>query len=438
MNKQFLQKLDKSETARVSESINSQKAVDADHVKLDRIFRNDQIYEILVNGNNPILGGFNASSLPSVSVFYERILSPVCPRCDCVNQPNLIEPYLERGLVIPILTSMYRHYPTHFVETILRYPHLSFPEFDAYRTTRLRQMESGYYCPHCDRKAIKQFMSMARRVVVKTRLDQILSALLDAEPFLPPERSLVDLMKECILKGDNRGLNEAIFTIHNAAFFRAAEACSAIPQLSLSDKMLRRSPSKPKLNIPQVPFETVDVRDSVLSGLKLAYNPTIPLETYLDIIEPRRRTISHLVRGITAKANPPSREFLSNLQGEIERINVEVREIKASKKAQVLSLLTNFFSQNKEVMGGLLTGAVLGFRELGLIGCASGSLLGSIGTGTLKKFGHIKVPSEAKELEQKIVQRIEPGFEKVLSFYLSKDIRAIQVWQLQRRIKSVN
>jgi hypothetical protein len=437
MNKQYLKKLDKAEDARVASALNNQKIRDPDDLDFEPIFRNETVFKEIGGGGNPILAGYNHSILPSVSMFYDRILLQVCQACPCAKQPNLIEPYLERGLVIPILPGSYVYYPPDFVDTILRYPHISSAEFEIFRTYSLFRQENTYICPHCRERERTKYLPALNRLLPGSEFKaQISSALIDASPFLPSELVLVDEMRRQLAAKDKRRLLAVLSLIRSVGFFRTAQAFSAIPQVSLSEVERLEKASKVDPEAITGEYEIMDIRNSVLNGLRLAYNPAIPVDTYLDIIEPRRRTISHIVTDMIAKSKPSSQEFLSNLQSEVEHVNSEVRDIKSSKRTKMFGLTTGFLSQNKEIIAGCLGGAITGLKEFGIIGCASGSLMGSLGLGALKKLGQIKVPAEATEMKRMIFEGLEPSIEKFLSFYLSRDLTAVQVWQLQRKISA--
>jgi hypothetical protein len=159
MNKQYLQKLSKAENVRVAGAINSQKARDVSDVDFEPIFRNEVIYKALRKGRNPPVAGFTESMLPSISMFYDHILLQVCRTCACAKRPSLIEPYLEKSLVIPLLPGDYDDSPPDFVDTILRYSHMSSAEYQMCRTLSLFRQEDTYFCSHCVSSVESQCMS---------------------------------------------------------------------------------------------------------------------------------------------------------------------------------------------------------------------------------------------------------------------------------------
>jgi hypothetical protein len=181
-------------------------------------------------------------------------------------------------------------------------------------------------------------------------------------------------------------------------------------------------------------FEVPDVKESIMKGLKISYDASIPLETYLDIICERKSAIKGIVEKIMVAAEPEKETFLSNLRAEIEKINQEVEGINSSRKRIIFDLSTNFAVQNKgSIVAGLITAATLGTMGLGFIGCGAGVVLG-IGTKLVSKRADISIPEEADTIRRQLRAFIEPSYEQLMAKTLSSNVQAIQLWRIKKRL----
>jgi hypothetical protein len=77
--------------------------------------------------------------------------------------------------------------------------------------------------------------------------------------------------------------------------------------------------------------------------------------------------------------------------------------------------------------------AGLGLAGQGLAACSSASA--GLFSKLVGKYAGISPPKEAEDLKQAISKIFEPGYEKLLAHYLSKDIEIIQVWRVQEALK---
>jgi hypothetical protein len=113
MKKGYLTHVSKDEWARVDaivESSSSRKQA------VRGLFRNKSVSRSFESGTRSLVHGYEAQVLPSVGLFYDVVLLDVCPSCSCVVKPALLEPFLERNLVVPMLRADYEKYPVEFAE----------------------------------------------------------------------------------------------------------------------------------------------------------------------------------------------------------------------------------------------------------------------------------------------------------------------------------
>jgi hypothetical protein len=331
-----------------------------------------------------------------------------------------------------MLRADYEKYPVDFAETVLRYPHLSNAERYSFRRLRL---EVGL-CPHCQEDLRKKVISTAERSfrdpTLTARLDKLLSELFGyLDPFGEPEGLLVQEFENEIRQRDLTAALRTIPLVDAVEWFRTAQAYSSAPQISFErvqaiDRLLEKNPQLSR------PYSITDINESILNGLRLSYNASVPLETYLDIVLSRRDKIRRIVTDIVQRSKPSGKTFYSNIQGEIEKVNEEVRSISSSKRMKLLNFVTSFVSGNASVILGCLSGAALGLKELGPVGCLSGTILGWGGGKLLSKGRRIAMPSETKQIKLSLQRGAEPLFEKLLARYLARNVQVVQVWQLQK------
>lgn len=436
MNKQFLTRLSRSEIARVREVLRThQRSLD-----LRLLFRDVSLYDAVETGSRTYLGGYDSRVLPSVGLFYDHVLLEICPLCNCVAEPRLLEPFLERKLAIPVLRAPYEEYSAEFAEIVLQYPHLSSAEFSSFRNLCLQyeQGATSWVCDHCVGQFKRKCVSAAEsfpNAKAKARLRKIVADVFsDLYPFGHHEALLVQELESTLTKGDLSATLQVLSLAGCVEWFRTAQAYSAVPQISLDkleavDRAIKKNP------LLERRYDITEINQSVLQGLRLSYNPSIPLETYLDIVLSRRDKIRGLVSDIVEKSKPSSEAFYSNLQRETERVNEEVRSLRSSKRTRLLEFATSFLSDNRTVITGCLSGAAIGLKELGPIGCVAGSWLGSVGAEFLRKKARIKMPMQTNDIKRAMATAVEPVYEQLLSRYLSKNLGIVQVWQLQRRVR---
>lgn len=436
MDKGFLEELDKSEHLRVSKRI--QEAVKKGEMNAKSFFKSEAVSRTLEQKNQAILSGFQAEILPNIVPFSKCVFVEVCPDCGCTRNPELIKPYLDRQFVIPILGATYVAYPKHFIDLMLGYPHISCHEFYNYRNLALIQQKGikrltpdkvdNYFKK--SRSLAKHFSSDRglRKWAQKTIRGQI---FVNLEPFLYPDYEVLSMLVTALQKKDENEFDRIRVLTHIIREFRSAQVFPVVPQIEIEHlETLELIEHRPNM---QADYDLVEIRDLVMKGLRLSYDTSLPLETYLDVVTDRKHKIQRIVDDIIQKASTEKEILLSSLQREVERVNQEVETLKSSKRRVIIDLVTNFALQNKSIVSGFVIGAGLGIGGLGLIGCGTGVLSGLLAKA-VSKTAKVSWPKEKNELTRKLSTVLEPHYEKFLAEALSKDLRVVQIWQLRKRI----
>jgi hypothetical protein len=444
VEKEYYRRLDKSEKNRCTE-IYKRFVTDEDlefNQLAPELFRSE-VAPKLGEKQLALVGGFDQESILTATPFYPKIIVQICPYCKCNKNPALLEPYLEKDRIIPILSSEYQKYDDNFADLILRYPHLSLYEYKTYRDISLfsKVAKGGIVearCPHCVNtyeKDVKRFiekldLNSDTKTLLNVSFDNFLGAL---SPFLDPEAGLFSSFESALKENNITKINQVLATGEQVYKLRSAQSFSAIPQLSgteinTANKLISAYPEL------KTKYEISYARGSVLNQLKLSYNPEMPVETYLDIVSRKQGKIQKIVNDCIGSGDSPDIDSIGAVQKEVEKINQEIREIVTSKRAKLLNITTGFVASNPAIIAGALFGAFIGL-PVSMIGCGIGAGGGGLSGSIISKIGKVNVPKEVKESTQSFTELVEPAYERFLAYSLSKDIKAIQVWRLQKEFE---
>ena len=430
-----MEKLDYSEQTRTEEKTREiRKDIS---LSVLSIFKNSSVAKAFERPNQFIIQGFDREILPNMVPFSDKIVAEICPTCSCTRSPNLLLPYLERKLVIPVLGASYSFYPPNFIEAIYGYPHLSAEEFHAARELAWGRTSAQLFSKNQSLSLIKQYWGLAKKNRIayegyEEGTSDIGTVLTNMQPFLHEDNGIIEELDETLRKRDQSKFQKILYLSYLIRGLRTSQVFNLIPQLKISQLESLES-LRYHEEYGETGFEVADARDSIMKGLRLSYDPSVPLETYLDIVCERKQKIRSIVNDILDKAKMPKETFLSNLQKEIEQMNEEVNSIKSSNKARIIELVTAFTSQNKSIIAGTIAGISMGIGGLGLVGCGAGVVSG-LATEVLSRARKISLPSEVSAVTKRLSTRLEPHYEKLLATSLSANINAIQLWQLRRRI----
>jgi hypothetical protein len=432
MDKAYLEKLDASEISRFDEIWNSE----PEH--LDVFFKYKTVSEALKKGNQASIDGFDTKILPNTIPFSDKTFVQICTGCSCVNSPELIMPYLERELVIPILNGWYENYPTKFIESILRYPHVSKVEYLGVRNLILSKTAKLLSQKRVDSIRDDCLKIVNTLSVSKDRQNfygsEVVTFFSNIQPAQTCDREITYALLDSLKKNNFEEFNNISMLSHEIEAVRNIKAFSFMPQVELStlQSLKIQKPLNNQLDI--LPY---DVRDSIMNGLEIAYNPQIPLETYIDIVSERKTKISGIVNKIVDKANPDKTSFLSNLQTELEYINEQVRTLESSTGKLTVNFITNFALQNKgSIVACILIGASASMLGLDIASSTAGAASAAALTKAVSHKVKLSVPKEATVLKTKLCNKIEPYYEQLLAKSLSIDIDAVQVWRIKSKLKN--
>ena len=427
------EQIDKKEDKRINDLWDSfysdEKIADAD------VFDNETVPIILKEKPLAFWGSFRTANpgLPLNCLLFPRTLVSICPGCDCSQEPELIKPYLERELILPLLTHDLARYPRGFSELVIQYPYVGVQSYSFFVGSKYIEEGSVLLCEHCFDERCDEIS----KILLETYKDKKTAEMLKNVVF--PDLSLAGHAELQILKE----VRDAVFQnnlefidplMHKASLLnalRTAQAFKAIPQVDQEDlNNITNALGKFAVSTNQEIIQARE-KESVIQALNLDYHPKLSIEDYLDIVVPRRKKINSLVNDLISSGKG---EGIAKINDELWKIN---RELASSKTLESLTFLTNFVFDNAKILSSMFAGALIGYHAASFLGCGVGSL-GGLAGGMLEKLTKhkpFKIAKYPRKTMEWIKTKLEEPEEKLLSILLSKDIKVIQMWALTQRLK---
>jgi len=432
IDKELLKKLDKSEDKRVSGILRSWKP---HHVSVVEVYRSDEVRKRLASSRPALLTNqYNVDNVCATVPFYDSVVAEVCNSCPCVDKPDSIIPLLEESVLIPVLVSRYETYPKGFISTLFKYPYLSQYELGALRTASVieNEVDSGAVCKHCVAKELRGSESYLRNY--SPRKSEFYRHGLEsiASPSFPVWGADVLLLTDALssLASDNEVRFRQVLNMSECVeAFRSATSMRAVLQLpmTLMDEVASLEAKYPTI---ATNYDEGSHRNAVTEGLSICYDRRIDLTKYLEIVMPRKKEITSIVSAILAKTEKGDR--LIEVQREVEEINSRIRKLSQSPSTMVSNYVTNLFTGNTGIIAKCIMGAAIGYA---LGGPFTGLGVGvGAGVGTrLSSDAHL--PPVHFRIDKRLIEALEPGYQKMLAYILRQNLSDIQIWQLQRKLK---
>lgn len=428
------EEIDKKEDKRISDLWDSfhsdEEIADAD------VFDNETIPMILKEKPLAFWDSFRVANprLPLNCLLFPRTLVQICPGCDCSDEPELLKPYLEKELILPLLTHDLAQYPREFSELIIQYPYVGVQSYSFFVSSKFIEEGSVLLCEHCfDERCDK----ISKILSETCRDEETASSLKDVLfPHLSlacrEELQILKEVKDAVVQKNLELLDPLFHKASLLSALRSAQAFKAIPQVDHDDLTnIANTLGKLEVFIDQEIIQEVVEKEWVIQALNLDYNPKLSIEDYLDIIIPRRKKINSLVNDLISSGK---REQIAKINDEIWQIN---RELVSSETLESLTFLTNFVFDNSKILFSMFAGALIGYHAASFAGCGLGGL-GGLAGGILEKLTKhkpFKIAEYPRKTTEWIKTKLEGPEEKLLSILLSKDIKVIQLWALTQKLK---
>ena len=433
----FAKKIDKEENDRINE-LYKQVQSGKDKFTAAEVFGSEAVSRML--GEKPLsyYDTFTeiGSKLPLTTLLHSHVLINICPWCSCSHDPSLIEPHLERGLVLPVLNTKLAKYRQDFIDLVIQFPYITKDAFAF--LTNMHPYTRTVICDHCYKEEWKTvFTEITKRDLPekqKKRVTRFLRKMIKPAMSSPSEGELNTLhqMQLAATQGHMTYLLSLARKGRLISSFKLPRVFGAIPQVDQNDLNNIGMVSKEYGFGLDHAINEMQEKELTIKGLNLDYDPKKPVESYLDVILPRRKKINDLVKELISS---DSREKqVSRINDELWKIN---REVVTSKSLESLSFVTSLITDNLSIITILLAGALIGYSSAQVLGCGIGTAGGIIGSIAGKKLSPqmgLKVPQIPRTSIEWLKTQLENPEEKMLSLILSKDVKAIQVWQLRRKL----
>ncbi len=420
MDKADLEALDKSENERLAEI---GKKYERDQLPVFSHFKDKIVKQTLGMGNQVFMSGFYRDMLPATVPFSDRVFVQICNSCECSKAPNLLMPYLERGLIVPVLNNDFALYRPDFIDAITQFPFISAAEFFEIRKFELKRESKMALASQREIEAIERkcYNSSKNFPNISNELERTLASIFnDLQPFYSSDIDILLNLMEGLDKKNASEINRIYDLSSIIGAFRTSQVLPFTPQVLVKPSTLKAIPREYK----GITFDSCSLEDEIMTGLKISYNPSVGLEQYLDIIAERKSSIRKIVRSLTEQVNSKNDSSLKNLKAELERINSEVESLRTSKKLQTIDIRTNFVTQNTtSLVAGLVTSASMGIGGLGVINCGLNA--------TTKKKGNASAKNAIGFHNGTF---FDSSYERVLAKTLSTDIRVIQIWEIRNKL----
>jgi hypothetical protein len=443
MSKSIFERIDDEEEKRldaIEEELDSEKEVSP-----AEILGNENLAKMLNDKPLLFLDSLHGSSpeLPSKCLINSKILGFVCPKCDFAKKPELLKPYLERELIIPVLGSHLADYKKSFSEMIIEYPYIGSGTVEFLRNDLILSSPDGNaMCPHCFKKRCNQVLKKIDSVIKNQEVNQTIKGHLKKSvfPYLSSyslsQMKILDEMEKTIIEAKFERfdlLEKQLYVLNNIRYAQTFNACVQINRDDL--KSINDHLSKSEFDLSKLSTD-FDEKKWAIEALHIDYDPKMPIIDYLDIIKDRQKKVTTLLTNLlyNERGKPVD---ISHVANKIANIN---HELVSSKSMELFTCSTSFLRNNSGVITSMLLGGLIGYSSANFLGCTLGSatgLLGSIGAKLLSKEINFNVPESPKNTLEWLKSKVEDSEEKITASLLAKDIEIIQIWNLRKKLKTV-
>ena len=439
MSNPAFERIDREEEQRIKDL--EKKLASEGQVKSSEIFQDTTIPRILNEGPLSFVGGFqeNDAAVLANSALFSKVLVTLCPQCSCNLDPQQLRPYLERGMVLPLLLTPLAKYKPKLADLVLQYPYIGWQPYEFVRVYGTFNLEGSppAMCTHCFDKKCNEIVKKVCSGMAPSQAKRTKEAFNDClfsslSPTMELESHILQEIQDAVNRKNSKMLDLLKSKCDTIYTLRSSQVFDAVPNVDLAsianiEAISQKMGAKSNVGI----IQEMQKKEWTLQELELDYSPTMPVEEYLDIVLPRKKKIASLVDAVISKKGGKHKE-LSDIKDELWRINQEMSE---SKKLETVAFLTNFVHDNAGILLQMLVGGYLGYSLGSSVGCGLGGLAGGAVGKIIAKRKMFKTPELPKKTLEWVKEKIEDPQEKFLSIALSKDIRVIQTWNLRRKLK---
>lgn len=380
-----------------------------------------------------IIPTFDLNQIKINFPFSKALYVVICPKCNCVSNLKNLEILLDHHAITPILAGEYREYPKKFIDIMVGYPHISMHEYMFYRFVKLLRNSSSALCTHCVDNRQRDIIKLLEKKNIHPKAYKIVEELIwNLTPCVESDSELIEDFYGAVKK-DNVDqifqILELSRALQDIRTIQAFNSRSTIPLDNFSQIVnnLKRKPDMFSIDNT--------LREEVSSKVVHLTIPTnLPLNQYLEAIEPFRSGLSKVIESILEESKLDKGASYTKLETRISELSENLFRLPRNKRFLFYNAGVAFVKSNKSILAASLAAGLLGLTG-SLIGCGL-SVAGGIGVQVLKRYSKIKVPTEFQKLSAELSYSIRPSILKLMAKSLRLDIQAVQLWNIKNNLSS--
>lgn len=385
-----------------------------------------------ISEQKAFIASYDVDKILSLLPFWKNVYVEICPYCLNRDEAGSVEALVTTGAIVPVLTAPYRKYDDRSRRLISSHDHLSFYEFQAYRTLSLMAETDQFLCGHCAgerRDEVKAIVKSSKKLSgLGSEVDLTMANL---HPYVFPDFELMDLLKDAS-KRDSvvrfRELTNLSWAI-NAC--RTAQAFDAA--LVLDEPDLSKIPTGVAIESDKALQLAARIQKQAADGLGLVIPKDIPIESYVEIAREFQPQIALITRDVMDIARGSDRQVANSaLLKQVMGINTEIERIKGLKRYAFLEAAVGFYADNRTLATATLIAGALGVAG-GIIGCATGLAIG-VGRGIAKKKGWIPANKKMERFGELVRRDVQPYLNKLIASYVGSTVPAVSILAMRHRI----
>ena len=387
--------LARDETARVSELYDKwNNSGEISHAKL---FRYNSVISSL-GLEKVTIPGFNPKEILISFPFHDRIFVQLCSRCPF--DEKLVTPLLETGQVIPVLIGSYKFYKASVLKKLLRYPHMSYPEYRLFQETTVATHES-LLCHGClgkrfDKEIFKGFQDNNENPVARVtdRFFHNLFPCRETDSELIEQFCLAAKQKNFKKMEQLKEMSSILKQLRTAEIFKASPTLDADEFEAACKFGLQLNPNDGGL-LPSV-------EHLIAENLEITIPTNMSPEKYIGIVLPHKPKLTKIVRELAENSHTQDGKIsLGKLIGEIGSINEQIRKAQKTRRYAALQASAGLVSTNPFLIGSLLAAGGVGLCS-SMLGCNASHAVSLTG-GTVATTGAAKLVAKAVKAKWIIV-----------------------------------
>lgn len=422
--------IDKVEHARVNALA---KKIDSEGLSLPNLFTSEKVVDAL-NGEVNYMRSYSPDALMAMLPFANNIFVGICPYCVKKDGFSNFKKFVQKGAVIPVLSSGYRFYPDEVVEFVSAHDHMSVWAFGLYKQAALFADSGRGVCAHCVEENTERALTCVKGRPDYSKYEGHVNQIrANLWPYVRPDFELFEATFEACKAANLNELKQLQKVSYGIEAVRTAQAFDA-PLLLRSDDfhllpngILRKDDEASRIQ--------AEMKQYALDGLGLRIPTDIDVEEYIELVSDYRPSISKVISGVTTADNCLASGFVSmtDVQKEVIRINSEIERIKGLRRSVVLNACVGFYKDHPQLVTATLVMSALGLTGH-LLGCAVAGGA-QVARGVARKLGGKQESEESARLKAVAKRDLLPLVDRLIAAYVGSDARAVSVLSLRNTIE---